>query len=139
MGVRRSLVLIATGAAGAAGILAASPGTYEALRRRLRLDDGSEHFAEDAAELPREEEDAGAATDLRLSLRARLAQDAELDPAAGQPVAEDADPRTRLAAARSRLEAAAASASAAVGAPGDPSVLEEDTADMPLPDAAERT
>lgn len=138
MGAGRALALVVTGAAGAAGILAASPATYETLRRRLRLVGGREHFADEpAAELPRDEE-AGSGADLRLSLRARLAQDADIEAASGPP-ADDADPRSRLAAARTRLEAAAATATAAVEAPGDPSVLEEDTADMPLPGAAERT
>ncbi len=137
MGVGRSLALIATGAAGAAGLLAASPGTYEAVRRRLGLGDGGDHFADDAADLPPAQEH-GSGGDLRLSLRARLAQDADVEAAAAQPAAEDADPRARLAAARSRLEAAAASASAAVEAPGDPGMLEDDTAEIPIPERADR-
>jgi hypothetical protein len=137
MGVRRSIALIATGAAGAAGVLAASPAAYEALRRRLRLDEGSDDFAGDTGELPQAEEPGGG-SDLRLSLRARLAQDADLDATAGPPAAEDPDPRARLAAARTRLEAAAASASAAVEAPGDPGVLEDDTAELPIPERADR-
>jgi hypothetical protein len=138
MSARRSLALIVTGAAGAAGVLAASPAAYANLRRRLGLGDERAHFGDEAAaELP----DTGptpSGTDLRLSLRARLAQDADVEAAeTPAPQAPSADPRERLSAARSRLEAAAASASAAVGAPGDPAVLEDDTADMPMPEGVD--
>jgi hypothetical protein len=144
MGAARSLVMAAAGAAGAAAVLAASPTAYQTLRRRLGLAHEREHFESDEAELgPADDSMAGAAAgDLRLSLRARLAQDFEVEqaeptrtPAAAPRAADRQNSQTRakLRGARERLEAKAAAAGAAIDAPGDPSVLEDDTDDLPLP------
>ena len=132
MGASRSVLLMVAGAAGAAAALVASPASYEALRRRLGLETGREHFESDFAFPPPPDEplDAPANSDLRLSLRARLAQDAD---AAG---AEQSGGSAPSADARERLEVKAAAASAVVNAPGDPDVLEDDTADLALPEDA---
>ena len=141
MGASRSVLLMVAGAAGAAAALVASPASYEALRRRLGLEIGREHFESDFAFPPPPEEplSAPASSDLRLSLRARLAQDddaADAAPSGGS--APSADARERLVEARERLEAKTAAASAVVDAPGDPDVLEDDTADLALPEDASR-
>jgi hypothetical protein len=144
MGASRSLLLMVAGAAGATAGLVASPGAYGALRRRLGLEIGREHFESDFAPPPPGElatEEAGpSGTDLRLSLRARLAQDTDADGAEQTGgAAPSAGARDRLRQARERLEAKTAAASAVVDAPGDPDVLEDDTADLALPgDAASR-
>jgi hypothetical protein len=136
MAASRSVLLTAVGAAGAVAVLVASPGTYGALRRRLGLEQGREHFESDFAPPPPAElADDEPASDLRLSLRARLAQDADAaDASQGAAAAPSADARERLREARERLEAKAAAASAVVDAPGDPDVLEDDTADLALPE-----
>jgi hypothetical protein len=141
MGASRSVLLMVAGAAGAAAALVASPNSYEALRRRLGLEIGREHFESDFAFPPPPEEPlaAPASSDLRLSLRARLAQDADAaGEEAGRGSAPSADARERLLEARERLEAKTAAASAVVDAPGDPDVLEDDTADLALPEDASR-
>jgi hypothetical protein len=149
MRAARSLVIAAAGAAGAAAVLAASPGAYATLRRRLGLSADREHFetaladgVDDAAPME------PASADLRLSLRARLAQDLEVEQAAAlepaavaataRPARDPAVAREQLRGARERLETKAAAAAAAIDAPGDPSVLEDDTADLPLPSERER-
>jgi hypothetical protein len=151
MRAARSLVMAAAGAAGAAAVLAASPGTYDRLRRRLGLVEGREHFENelpDGAHDAHPSEPGGA--DLRLSLRARLAQDLEVEQAAAaaepapaaatasRPARDRAVTREQLRGARERLEAKAAAAAAALDAPGDPNVLEDDTAELPLAQDAER-
>ncbi len=138
MGASRSLLLMVAGAAGATAGLVASPGTYAALRRRMGLDSGRDHFESDFAPPPAEEPlEAPASGDLRLSLRARLAQDADAASAEqAAATAPSADARERLREARERLEVKAAAASAVVDAPGDPDVLEDDTADLALPEDA---
>ncbi len=141
MGASRSILLMVAGAAGAAAALVASPSGYETLRRRLGLETGREHFESDFAFPPPPEEppDAPADRDLRLSLRARLAQDADAaDAAPSGGSAPSADARERLVEARERLEVKTAAASAVVDAPGDPDVLEDDTADLVLPEDAPR-
>lgn len=139
MGASRSFLLTVAGAASATALLVASPTTYASLRRRLRLESGRDHFESDfAAPLVDEPQAETAGSDLRLSLRARLAQDADAASAEQGAAAPSADGRERLRQARERLEAKAAAASAIVEAPGDPDVLEEDTADLVLPEDAPR-
>jgi len=151
MRAARSLVIAAAGAVGAAAVLAASPTAYDTLRRRLGLAERREHFE---TALPDGDHEAAPATsggDLRMSLRARLAQDLEVEQAAAaaepapatpaaatRPARDPAATREQLRGARERLEAKAAAAAAAIEAPGDPNVLEDDTAELPLPGDASR-
>jgi hypothetical protein len=80
--MKRSLVLMAAGAAGAAAALVASPGAYEALRRLSRRASDRHHYETDVPDHEfadhdgEESEEPGETDALRLSLRARLAESA---------------------------------------------------------------
>lgn len=118
----RSIIILTTGAAGAAAALVASPGTYEWLRRATgRVSDrhhyeteiGEREYAE--PEFPAEPD--GETDDLRMSLRARLAESAgdvetsNADASVAAGVAEDVD---EIAASRARVRAKAREARAKI-------------------------
>lgn len=118
----RSIIILTTGAAGAAAALVASPGTYEWLRRatggvsdrhHYETEIGEHEYAD--AELPAEPE--GETDDLRMSLRARLAETAgdveasNADASVAAGVAEDVD---EIAASRARVRAKAREARAKI-------------------------
>ncbi len=118
----RSIIILATGAAGAAAALVASPGTYEWLRRSTgRVSDRHDYEAEIAeheyADAELQAEPPGETDDLRMSLRARLAESASdvgvsnADASAFDGVAEDVD---EVAASRARVRAKARAARAKI-------------------------
>jgi hypothetical protein len=118
----RSIIILTTGAAGAAAALVASPGTYEWLRRATgRVSDRHHYeteFAEhEFAEAELQAEPEGDTDDLRLSLRARLAESAgdveasNADASVAEGVAEDVD---EVAASRARVRAKAREARAKI-------------------------
>lgn len=105
MARKNPLALIALGAAGAAAVLAASPGTYAWLRRSLKLGSDREQYeTPEARTTAPVSEPAVAETslaDARLTLRARLqetgvvAADRPPEPARAAPSAA-AEARARL-------------------------------------------
>jgi hypothetical protein len=118
----RSIIILTTGAAGAAAALVASPGTYEWLRRATGRGSDRHHYETEVAE--HEYADAEFATepqgetdDLRMSLRARLAESAgdveasNADASVAEGVAEDVD---EVAASRARVRAKAREARAKI-------------------------
>ncbi len=118
----RSIIILTTGAAGAAAALVASPGTYEWLRRATgRVSDRHHYETEIAehefAEVELETEPQGETDDLRMSLRARLAESAgdveasNADASVAEGVAEDVD---EVAASRARVRAKAREARAKI-------------------------
>ena len=118
----RSIIILTTGAAGAAAALVASPGTYEFLRRAAGRSSDRHHYETDVAEVEYADIDLGEephaeTDDLRLSLRARLAESAgdvetaNSDAATGDGVAEDVD---EIAASRARVRAKAREARAKI-------------------------
>ena len=117
----RSIILVTTGAAGAAAALVASPGTYEWLRRATGRASDRHHYETELAEHEYAdadlEESDGETDDLRLSLRARLAESAgdveasNADASAADGVAEDVD---EIAATRARVRAKAREARARI-------------------------
>jgi hypothetical protein len=118
----RSIIILTTGAAGAAAALVASPGTYEWLRRATgRVSDRHHYETEFAgheyADAELQEEPQGETDDLRMSLRARLAESAgdveasNADASAAAGVAEDVD---EVAASRARVRAKAREARAKI-------------------------
>lgn len=114
----RSIIILATGAAGAAAALVVSPGTYEWLRRSTGRVSGRHHYETEIAEHEyAEAEPQGETDDLRMSLRARLAESAgdvesaNADASAADGVAEDVD---EVAASRARVRAKAREARAKI-------------------------
>jgi hypothetical protein len=118
----RSIIILTTGAAGAAAALVASPGTYEWLRRATGRTSDRHHYESDFAEHEYADADLhtepqGETDDLRMSLRARLAESAgdveasNADASAGGGVAEDVD---EVAASRARVRAKAREARAKI-------------------------
>lgn len=118
----RSIIILTTGAAGAAAALVASPGTYEWLRRATGRVSDRHHYETDIAEhefaeAELETEPQGETDDLRMSLRARLAESAgdveasNADASVAEGVAEDVD---EVAASRARVRAKAREARAKI-------------------------
>ena len=118
----RSIIILTTGAAGAAAALVASPGTYEWLRRATGRVSDRHHYETEITEAEYADVDLGEESpaetdDLRLSLRARLAESAgdvevaNSDASAGDGVAEDVD---EIAASRARVRAKAREARAKI-------------------------
>lgn len=116
MARKNPIAMVVLGAAGAAGGLALSPGTYAWLRRTLKLDDDRSHYAD------RGEDDPVAGSvpvasdtslaDARLTLRARL-QESGVVADEGAPVAAPSTSDV-AAEARSRLRAKVEEAKAAL-------------------------
>ncbi len=118
----RSIIILTTGAAGAAAALVASPGTYEWLRRAAGRSSDRHHYEteiaeHDYADAELHTEPEGETDDLRMSLRARLAESAgdvevtNADASAAEGVAEDVD---EVAASRARVRAKAREARAKI-------------------------
>jgi hypothetical protein len=118
----RSIIILTTGAAGAAAALVASPGTYEWLRRAAGRASDRHHYEteiaeHEVAEAEVETEPQGETDDLRMSLRARLAESAgdveasNADASVAEGVAEDVD---EVAASRARVRAKAREARAKI-------------------------
>jgi hypothetical protein len=118
----RSIIILTTGAAGAAAALVASPGTYEWLRRATGRSSDRHHYETEFAEteyadLDLGEEPQAETDDLRMSLRARLAESAgdveaaNSDASTGEGMAEDVD---EIAASRARVRAKAREARAKI-------------------------
>ena len=118
----RSILILTTGAAGAAAALVASPGTYEWLRRATgRVSDRHHYETEltehEYADAELQAESEGETDDLRMSLRARLAESAgdveasNADASVAEGVAEDVD---EVAASRARVRAKAREARAKI-------------------------
>lgn len=117
----RSIMILTTGAVGAAAALVASPGTYEWLRRATgRVSDRHHYESEiehEYAEAELQAEPEGDTDDLRMSLRARLAESAgdveasNADASVAEGVAEDVD---EVAASRARVRAKAREARAKI-------------------------
>jgi len=104
----RSIIILTTGAAGAAAALVASPGTYEWLRRATGRVSYRHHYETEITEAEYADVDLGEESpaetdDLRLSLRARLAESAgdvevaNSDASTGDGVAAAARKRTLVA------------------------------------------
>ena len=115
----RSIFILSAGAAGATAALIASPGTYEWLRRATGRVSDRHHYetelaVEDLGELGLEDADVDT-DDLRLSLRARLAEsagdvvEANAQAAEGEGVTEEVD---EVAISRARVRAKAREARA---------------------------
>jgi len=122
---RGSIITLALGAAGATAALVASPGTYEWLRRVTGRSTDRHHYETDfAVEDPGDhglaDEPAVETDDLRLSLRARLAESggdvgvANTEAAEGDVVDEEID---EVAASRARVRAKAREARARISEP----------------------
>jgi len=120
---RGSMITLAVGAAGATAALVASPGTYEWLRRVTGRATDRHHYeteleVEDLGEIGLGDEASVEHDDLRLSLRARLAESAgdvgavNAEASASEGVAEDVD---EVAASRARVRAKAREARARIG------------------------
>jgi len=120
---RGSMITLAVGAAGATAALVASPGTYEWLRRVTGRATDRHHYeteleVEDLGEIGLDDEASAETDDLRLSLRARLAESAgdvgavNAEASASEGVAEDVD---EVAASRARVRAKAREARARIG------------------------
>jgi len=120
---RGSMITLAVGAAGATAALVASPGTYEWLRRVTGRATDRHHYeteleVEDLGEIGLGDEASVETDDLRLSLRARLAESAgdvgavNAEASASEGVAEDVD---EVAASRARVRAKAREARARIG------------------------
>lgn len=118
----RSILILATGAAGATAALVVSPGTYEWLRRATgRVSDRHHYETEltehEYAEAEPQAEPEGETDDLRMSLRARLAESAgdveasNAEASVAEGVAEDVD---EVAASRARVRAKAREARAKI-------------------------
>ena len=119
---RGSMITLAVGAAGATAALVASPGTYEWLRRVTGRATDRHHYeteleVEDLGEIGLGDEASVETDDLRLSLRARLAESAgdvgavNAEASASEGVAEDVD---EVAASRARVRAKAREARARI-------------------------
>jgi hypothetical protein len=117
------MITLAVGAAGATAALVASPGTYEWLRRVTGRATDRHHYeteleVEDLGEIGLGDEASVETDDLRLSLRARLAESAgdvgavNAEASASEGVAEDVD---EVAASRARVRAKAREARARIG------------------------
>jgi hypothetical protein len=110
---KRSILWAAAGAVGAAAALVAAPGTYEWLERVTGRSDDRRHYETEPAEPLAVEPEPAVTEDLRLSLRARLAESAAEEIATvGEANAEAAggvraDP---VEVARARVRSKAASA-----------------------------
>jgi len=120
---RGSMITLAVGAAGATAALVASPGTYEWLRRVTGRATDRHHYeteleVEDLGEIGLGDEASVETDDLRLSLRARLAESAgdvgavNAEASASEGVAEEVD---EVAASRARVRAKAREARARIG------------------------
>jgi len=116
------MITLAVGAAGATAALVASPGTYEWLRRVTGRATDRHHYeteleVEDLGEIGLGDEASVETDDLRLSLRARLAESAgdvgavNAEASASEGVAEDVD---EVAASRARVRAKAREARARI-------------------------
>ncbi len=117
----RSILILTTGAAGAAAVLVASPGTYEWLRRATGRVSDRHHYETELTEHEyADAEPEGDTDDLRMSLRARLAESAgdveasNADASVAEGVAEDVD---EVAASRARVRAKAREARAKISDP----------------------
>jgi hypothetical protein len=119
---RGSIIMLALGAAGATAALVASPGTYEWLRRVTGRETDRHHYesdlaVEDLGDLGLAEEASVETDDLRLSLRARLAESAgdvgavNAEASESEGVGEDAD---EVSASRARVRAKAREARARI-------------------------
>jgi len=119
---RGSMITLAVGAAGATAALVASPGTYEWLRRVTGRATDRHHYeteleVEDLGEIGLGDEASVETDDLRLSLRARLAESAgdvgavNAEASASEGAAEDVD---EVAASRARVRAKAREARARI-------------------------
>jgi hypothetical protein len=117
------MITLAVGAAGATAALVASPGTYEWLRRVTGRATDRHHYeteleVEDLGEIGLGDEASVETDDLRLSLRARLAESAgdvgavNAEASASEGVAEEVD---EVAASRARVRAKAREAQARIG------------------------
>jgi hypothetical protein len=115
----RSIFILSAGAAGATAALIASPGTYEWLRRATGRASDRHHYetelaVEDLGDLGVDDADVDT-DDLRLSLRARLAEsagdvvEANAEAAEGEGVTEEVD---EVAISRARVRAKAREARA---------------------------
>jgi hypothetical protein len=122
----RSIFILSAGAAGATAALIASPGTYEWLRRVSGRTSDRHHYetelaVEDLGDLGLDDGDVDT-DDLRLSLRARLAEsagdvvEANAQAAEGEGVTEEVD---EVAISRARVRAKAREARARLAS--DPS------------------
>jgi hypothetical protein len=122
---RGSIITMALGAAGATAALVASPGTYEWLRRVTGRSTDRHHYetdfaVEDPADPGLADEPAVETDDLRLSLRARLAESsgdvgaANAEASEGEGVDEEVD---EVAASRARVRAKAREARARISEP----------------------
>jgi len=125
---RGSIITLALGAAGATAALVASPGTYEWLRRATGRATDRHHYetelaVEDLGEIGLGDEASAETDDLRLSLRARLAESAgdvgavNAEASESEGVAEDVD---EVAASRARVRAKAREARARIGGGSEP-------------------
>jgi hypothetical protein len=119
---RGSIITMALGAAGATAALIASPGTYEWLRRVTGRGSDRHHYetelaVEDLDDLGVGDEASVETDDLRLSLRARLAESAgdvgavNAEASESEGVAEEVD---EVAASRARVRAKAREARARI-------------------------
>src|SRR5262249_50683030 len=117
-----SIITMALGAAGATAALVASPGTYEWLRRVTGRQTDRHHYeadlaVEDLGDLALGEEAAVETDDLRLSLRARLAESAgdvgavNAEASESDGVSEDID---EISASRARVRSKAREARARI-------------------------
>jgi hypothetical protein len=115
----RSILILGAGAAGATAALIASPGTYEWLRRASGRASDRHHYetepaVEDLGHVGLDDGDVDT-DDLRLSLRARLAEsagdvvEANAEAAVGEGVTEEVD---EVAISRARVRAKAREARA---------------------------
>ena len=122
----RSIFILSAGAAGATAALIASPGTYEWLRRATGRASDRHHYEtepaiEDLDDLGIEDADVDT-DDLRLSLRARLAEsagdvvEANSEAAEGEGVTEEVD---EVAISRARVRAKAREARARLASEAD--------------------
>ena len=119
---RGSIITMALGAAGATAALVASPGSYEWLRRVTGRETDRHHYEteielEDASDLSLADEAPVETDDLRLSLRARLAESAgevgvtNAEAAESDGVTEEVD---EVSASRARVRAKAREARARI-------------------------
>jgi hypothetical protein len=122
------MITLAVGAAGATAALVASPGTYEWLRRVTGRATDRHHYetelaVEELDELGVGDEGFVETDDLRLSLRARLAESAgdigavNSEASESEGVAEDVD---EVAVSRARVRAKAREARARMGGSSEP-------------------
>jgi hypothetical protein len=126
---RGSIITMALGAAGATAALVASPGTYEWLRRVTGRDTDRHHYesdfaVEDLGDLGLDDEASVETDDLRLSLRARLAESGGdvgvVNAEASESDGIDDDDVDQVSASRARVRAKAREARARIVGDSEP-------------------